>query len=220
MHHDDPHGALAPLEAGAALSEATAAMVLIHGRGAAPDDLAPLADVLLAGHDVPVAVRLPQAEGRVWYPQRFIVPPALNQPWLDSARQRVASVLNELVEAGIPEERIVLGGFSQGACLALDVAARRTGRLGAVLAFAGGLIGDVLDPSEYSADLSGMPAFLGSSDPDPHIPTGRVEESAAIFETLGAQVDVRLYPGLGHTIGRDQIEVARHLVSGVLEASS
>jgi len=124
------------------------------------------------------------------------------------------------VEAGIPEERIVLGGFSQGACLALDVAARRTGRLGAVLAFAGGLIGDVLDPSEYSADLSGMPAFLGSSDPDPHIPTGRVEESAAIFETLGAQVDVRLYPGLGHTIGRDQIEVARHLVSGVLEAAS
>lgn len=216
MNTSDPHGALEPLKRGVPIEEAEAALVLIHGRGAAPDDLATLGDLLLQGRSTKTAVILPQAEGRVWYPQRFVAPPSMNQPWLDSARSRIAGILQDLQAQGIPENRIILGGFSQGACLTLDVAARRPGRLGAVLAFAGGLIGDVLDAAEYVADFSAMPAFLGSSDPDPHIPTGRVEESAAIYEQLGAAVDLRLYPGLGHTIGRDQLAVAYDMVAKVL----
>ncbi len=211
--NDDPHAPLAPLESGAALADADAALVLIHGRGAAPDDLAPLANLLLEGRTAAVAVRLPRAAGSVWYPRRFVEPEAANQPWLDSARAKVGATLDALEAAGIDPTRTVLGGFSQGACLATDVAARRGRPLGAVLAFAGGLIGETLDPDAYDGDLAGTPVFLGSADPDPHIPTGRVEASAEILRGLGAEVEVRLYPGLGHTIGADQLEVGRARVA-------
>ncbi|MEX2501206.1 MAG: dienelactone hydrolase family protein, partial [Trueperaceae bacterium] len=109
-----------------------------------------------------------------------------------------------------------LGGFSQGACLALDAAARRGGRLGGVIAYAGGLIGPEIDRARYAPDLAGTPIFLGSSDPDPHIPTDRVEESAATLRELGAVVDLRLYPDLGHTVNEDQLDAGRALLARVL----
>lgn len=217
---DDPHAATETLTAGADPGEARAALVLLHGRGATAQSLAPLAEALLAGRDEPVAVRIPQAAGGAWYPQRFVVPRGANQPWLDSALARVDRLLDELEGAGLPPERIVLGGFSQGACLSLDAFARRGGRLGGVIAYAGGLIGDTLDPDRYADDLAGTPVFIGSADPDPHIPTGRVEESATLLRTLGAEVDARLYPGIGHTVNEEELEVGRALVAGVLDAGT
>lgn len=212
----DPHGALPPLAAGSDLADADAALVLIHGRGAPARTLAPLVDALLEGMGGRVAVRLPQAAGAVWYPQRFIVPRSANEPYLSSASRRVGLLLDEIEAAGVASERIVLGGFSQGACLALDVFARRGGRLGAVIGYAGGLIGDVLDPGQYADDLAGTPVFIGSGDPDPHIPTGRVEESADLLRAKGAEVDARLYPGIGHTVNADELDAGRTLLKRVL----
>lgn len=209
---NDPHGALAPLAHGAPLDTADAALVLIHGRGAPAETLMPLVDALLDGTPASVAVRLPRAAGSVWYPNRFVAPRSANEPYLGSALRRVDLLLDELESAGIPPERTVLGGFSQGACLALDVFARRGGGLGAVLALAGGLIGDTLEPELYADDLSGTPVFIGSGDPDPHIPTGRVTASADLLRAKGATVDARLYPGIGHTVNQDELDVARELI--------
>jgi predicted esterase len=216
----DPHATGETLRLGAAPSDARAALVLLHGRGARAQSLAPLAEALLEGRDEPVAVRLPQASGGAWYPQRFVAPRAANQPWLDSALARVDGLLDALESAGLPPERIVLGGFSQGACLALDAFALRGGRLGGVIAYAGGLIGATLEPERYAADLAGTPVFLGSGDPDPHIPTGRVEESAELLRARGAQVDARLYPGIGHTVNDEELEIGRTMIAEVLDAAA
>jgi len=216
----DPHAATETLAAGADPGEARAALVLLHGRGASAQSLAPLAEALLAGRDEPVAIRIPQAAGGAWYPQRFVEPRDANQPWLDSALARVDGLLDDLVAAGLSPERIVLGGFSQGACLSLDAFARRGGRLGGVIAYAGGLIGDTLAPERYAADLAGTPVFIGSGDPDPHIPTGRVEESGALLRTLGAEVDARLYPGIGHTVNEEELEIGRTMIAEVLDAGA
>lgn len=213
----DPHGALPPLALGAPLEEADAALVLIHGRGAPAETMVPLVDALLEGMPGTVAVRLPRAAGAVWYPNRFVAPRAANEPFLGSALQRVAMLLDELHSAGIPPERTILGGFSQGACLTLDLFARRGGRLGAVLGLAGGLIGDTLDPARYADDLAGTPVFIGSGDPDPHIPTGRVTESAELLRAKGAQVDARLYPGIGHSVNQDELDACRALIEGALD---
>lgn len=212
----DPHGALPPLALGAPLDEADAALVLIHGRGAPAETMAPLVDALLDGMPGNVAVRLPRAAGAVWYPNRFVAPRSANEPYLGSALQRVGLLLDELASAGIPPERTILGGFSQGACLTLDLFARRGGRLGAVLGLAGGLIGDTLDPDLYADDLAGTPVFIGSGDPDPHIPTGRVTESAELLRAKGARVDARLYPGIGHTVNQDELDASRALIEGAL----
>jgi len=208
-----PHDAVPALQLGTPAGEADAALVLIHGRGAPAQTMTPLVDALLEGVEAAVTVRLPSAAGHVWYPQRFTEPRAVNQPWLDSALAKIAGVLDKLEAAGIAPERTILGGFSQGACLALESFALRGGRLGGVLAYAGGLIGERLDPADYADSLAGTPVFLGCSDPDPHIPTGRVEESAAILRAKGADVDLRLYPALGHVLNEDELNAGRALVA-------
>jgi phospholipase/carboxylesterase len=216
----DPHGGQPTIERGASLEEARAALILFHGRGAPAASMAPLADALLEGGDAPVAVRLPQAAGGVWYPQRFVAPREANQPWLDSALARLTGLIDEAEAAGVPPERIVLGGFSQGACLALEAFARRGRRLAGVIAYAGGLIGATLDEADYPGGLDGTPVFLGSADPDPHIPTGRVEASAGLLRAKGATVDARLYPGLGHALNDDELEAGRELLKGALDGTS
>lgn len=218
----NPHEGTPTVERGASLADADAALIVLHGRGAPAASMAPLADALLHGLDgaSAVAVRIPQAAGGAWYPQRFVAPRAANQPWLDGALARVAALLGEAEAAGIAPERTVLAGFSQGACLALDAFALRGRRLGGVIAYAGGLIGDTLDPGHYAADLAGTPVFLGSADPDPHIPTGRVEESAELLRAKGASVDARLYPGLGHAVNDDELDAGRALLAEALRARS
>lgn len=218
----NPHEGTPTVERGPSLADAEAALILLHGRGAPAASMAPLADALLHGLDgaEAVAVRIPQAAGGAWYPQRFVAPRAANQPWLDGALARVAALLDEAEAAGIVPERTVLAGFSQGACLALEAFARRGRRLGGVIAYAGGLIGETLDPASYAADLAGTPVFVGSADPDPHIPTGRVEESAELLRTKGAAVDARLYPGLGHAVNDDELDAGRALLAEALRARS
>ena len=198
----DPHRGQPILSAGADLADARAAVIMLHGRGADAADILGLAQVLARPA---LAYLAPDAAGHAWYPYRFIVPAAQNEPYLSSALLVVARLLDRLAAAGIPAERTALLGFSQGACLGLEFAARNPRRYGAVLAFSGGLIGDRIDPATYPGSLAGTPVFLGCSDVDAHIPLPRVKESTEVMRRLGADVVERIYPGMAHTISADEI---------------
>lgn len=202
----DPHAGQPVLAAGEPLARARAAMVLVHGRGASADDILSLAEEI----DQPgFAYLAPQATGATWYPNRFTAPIPSNEPWLSSALGRLDTLLAQIAQAGIPAERVVLLGFSQGACLALEYAARNAQRYGGVIALSGGLIGPEGTPRDYPGSLAGTPVFLGCSDVDFHIPKERVQHSARVLRDLGAHVTERLYPGMGHTVNQDELEHAR-----------
>lgn len=213
---NDPHRDAQILAVGAEPGEAKMAMILIHGRGASARDILGLARAL--GRE-DVAYLAPQASGNVWYPQRFLVPRAQNEPELGSAHRLIAAMIADLEEQGIPAERIVLAGFSQGACLASDHAARFPRRYGGIIAFSGGLIGDRVDPADFSGSLDGTPAFIGCSDVDPHIPDARVRATAQILKGLGASVTLRIYPGMAHTVNDDEIEAAGAMLDGIVAAT-
>ena len=184
-------------------------MILLHGRGATAPSILLLAEEL---YHPAFAYLAPQAAGDTWYPYTFLAPIRNNEPWLSSALSAVGDAVAQVEAAGIPTERIVLGGFSQGACLAAEFVARNARRYGGLLVFSGGLIGPPGTPRDYSGSLDGTPIFLGCSDSDPHIPKERVEESAEVFERMGASVTKKLYPNMGHTIMPDEINVAREIV--------
>jgi predicted esterase len=194
---------------GAPLDAAKAACLMIHGRGATAESILALAEEFPHAELVYVA---PQAAGNTWYPQSFLRPIESNEPALSSALALVDAVVAELVEVGIPHEKIILLGFSQGACLATEYAARHARRYGGVIAFSGGLIGPEGTPRNYQGDFTGMPVFLGCSDIDSHIPLARVEETAAVFDRMGATVTKRIYPGMGHTVNRDEVDFVRELI--------
>lgn len=199
--------------AGKALHEAKGAMILVHGRGATAQDILTLAGQL---PNPDLAYLAPQAAGNTWYPHSFLVPLAQNEPHLSSALQRVGEIVAQVEAAGIPPEQIILGGFSQGACLSSEFVARNARRYGGILIFSGGLIGAPGTPRDYAGSLAGTPIFLGCSDVDFHIPKERVTESAEVFRQMGAQVTVKLYPNLGHTIVDDELEHARQIVNNLL----
>jgi predicted esterase len=205
----DPHRDQPILTAGAPLDRAPAAMLMIHGRGASAEDILALAAEL--GHPE-LAYVAPQAAGSTWYPHSFLAPLASNEPFLSSALAAVAAALARVAAAGIPPERTVLLGFSQGACLATEFAARHARRYGGVAGLSGGLIGPDGTPRDYPGSLAGTPVFLGCSDVDPHIPAARVRESAEVLRRLGGEIDARLYPGLGHTVNRDEIAAVREML--------
>lgn len=212
-----PHRGGAVLMAGAPLEKASGAIIALHGRGATAEDILALAaEVAPPG----VALLAPQAAGNTWYPYRFLEPFARNEPYLSSALQTVSGLIDQLMSRGIPAERIALLGFSQGACLALETAARNARRYGAVIGFSGGLIGPPGTTFDYDGSLAGAPVFIGSSDVDPHIPKERVEESAAALRRLGGDVDARLYAGMGHTVNRDELDRARALLAAALAPSA
>lgn len=198
------------LTAGKPLADAKAVMILIHGRGATARDILSLATHLA---DPDYAYLAPQAANQTWYPYRFLEPTARNEPWLSSALQRVGELVQQAEGAGIPAARIVLAGFSQGACLASEFAARNARRYGGLLVFSGGLIGPPGAPRAYAGSLDGTPVFVGCSDFDPHIPLERVQETADVLERLGAQVTLRIYPNMGHTIIEDELEEARGIIT-------
>jgi predicted esterase len=195
--------------AGAPLDEASGVIIALHGRGAGAEDILGLAEEAAPSG---AAILAPQAAGNTWYPYRFLEPMERNEPYLTSALRRVGELVAGVQSHGIPAERIALLGFSQGACLALESAARSARRYAGVLAFSGGLIGPPGTAFAYDGSLEGTPVFIGSSDVDPHIPRERVEESAAAMRRLGAEVDARLYPGMGHTVNRDEVEAAREML--------
>jgi phospholipase/carboxylesterase len=200
------------LSAGVPLARARAAMVLVHGRGATARSILTLVPEI----DQPgFAYLAPQAAGNTWYPYGFMSPIASNEPWLSSAWAAVAGVLATVASAGLPPERTVLLGFSQGACLASEFAARNARRYGGVVGLSGGLIGPDGTPRDYAGSLDGTPIFLGCSDADPHIPKERVIESAEVLRQLGAAVEARLYPGMGHTVNQDEIDAVRALMAAL-----
>lgn len=196
---------------GAAIGATQAVMILLHGRGGSAADMLDLAPMIGSAR---VTVVAPEAHGQTWYPRRFTDPVWLNEPYLGSALSVVDSLIGTAVAQGVPGEYIALVGFSQGACLALECAARRDGPLGAVIALSGGLIGERIERSIY-ATHRGMTAFLGCSQQDPHIPLARVRETEAVLKDLGADVETRIYPGAGHGINQDELDKARRLVMGL-----
>ena len=204
-----PHGGERVLVDGVPLETAVGALIAIHGRGAGAEDIIALGKEIASPN---VAILAPQAAGNTWYPYRFLEPTERNEPYLSSALQVVADLVARLGDHGIPPERVALLGFSQGACLALEAAARNPRRYAGVIGFSGGLIGPPGTSFDYAGSLESTPVFIGSSDVDPHIPKERVEESAVALGRLGAAVDVRLYPGMGHTVNREELEAARSLL--------
>ncbi len=205
---DDPHRGSEEVWFGPALEGAESAVVLIHGRGDSSRGILALAPNLKAPRTTFLA---PQAAGFSWYPNSFLTDVELNEPWLSSALGRIEAAITTVTMV-VPEERVVLMGFSQGACLALEFAARNTRRYGGVVALSGGLIGPDGTPRDYSGSLDGTPVFLGCSDVDAHIPVGRVHESATVMDGLGGDVDERIYPGMGHTVNGDEIAWASALL--------
>lgn len=204
-----PHQGQSVLEAGERLGKARAAMVLVHGRGASAADIMTLgAELTQPGF----AYLAPQAAGGAWYPHPFTAPMESNEPHLSSALEVLASLLASIEET-IPAERVVWLGFSQGACLALEFAARHAQRYGGLVGLSGGLIGPDGTPRDYPGDFAGTPTFLGCSDVDPHIPKERVVESGEVFERMGAAVTLRLYPGMGHTVSADELSSVREMIA-------
>ncbi len=194
---------------GAPVQDASIAMIMLHGRGASAGDIAALAEVLPSDG---CAFAAPQASGNTWYPHSFLMPRRRNEPYLSSALATIDGLVQEFERAGLAAERILLLGFSQGACLTAEYAARTPRRYAGVLALAGGLVGDRIDPAEYTGLLEGTPVFLGCSDQDPYIPQSRVEETAGVLQQLQAEVTMVLYPGLPHTVNDDEIEHVRAIM--------
>ncbi len=211
---DLPHQDQPILDAGPALSDARAVMILLHGRGASARGMLSLADEL----DVPdVAYLAPQAARRSWYPASFMAPVEENEPALSSALQVVDDLIDRVNEAGLTEEQVFLLGFSQGACLATEYAARHPQRYGGVVGLSGGLIGPEGTSFDFDGTLDGTPVFLGCSDQDPYIPLERVEETAEVFRELSAKVTMRVYEGMGHTTNDDEIEHVRTLLGRTVD---
>ena len=194
---------------GKQLSEATKAAILIHGRGATAEDILSLSSHLKIND---FAILAPQATNNTWYPFSFLAPPAQNEPWLSSALGILNDLVSDINAAGISSNNIYIIGFSQGACLSLEFAARNPRRWGGVAAFTGGLIGDKVSTTDYSGEFDQTPIFIGSSDPDPHVPVERVQQTTSILRHMNAEVVEKLYKNMGHTINQDEIDQVNRLL--------
>ncbi len=203
-----PHQGQPVRTSGEALASAHAAALLLHGRGARAEDILSLANEL---NQPGFAYLAPQAAENTWYPNRFLVPLADNEPWLSSALSFVGDVFAQIVKAGIPPERVILMGFSQGACLTLEFAARNARRYGGVVGLSGALIGPDDTPRDYKGSLEHTPVFLGCSDVDFHVPKERVQHTAGILRNLGGIVTERLYPNMDHSVNQDEIMFVRSM---------
>jgi phospholipase/carboxylesterase len=195
--------------AGKPAAQATAAMILLHGRGGSSDDILSLAGYLQVKD---MALFAPQAEQHSWYPNGFMSPVSRNQPALDSALSVIDELVKTIVTGGIAPEHLYFAGFSQGACLTLEYTTRHARRYGGIIAFTGGLIGEQLETGNYKGDFAKTPVLITTGDPDPHVPVSRVKESAAIIEKLGAQVTTQIYKGRPHTITTEEIALANKLI--------
>jgi predicted esterase len=208
----DPHAGQPTLSVGPSLAESGCAAILVHGRNGSPRNILDLVPRL----DRPALTYLaPAAANNTWYPLSFLAETEKNEPFLSSALRRLDALVAEVMQSGVPKNRIVLLGFSQGACLASEFAHRRPARYGGLIAFSGGLVGPPGTEWSDTGPFDGMPVFFGCSDVDAHVPRARVEESAVVFARQGADVAARIYPGMGHTVCDDEIEQARTLIDRV-----
>jgi phospholipase/carboxylesterase len=211
-----PHHGQPVRMTGEPLDGARAAMLMVHGRGASAGDILTLTDQLTQPG---FAYLAPQAAENTWYPNRFLVPLAENEPWLSSALAFVGEVFAEIIKAGIPPEHVMLLGFSQGACLALEYAARNAQRYGGIVGLSGALIGPDDMPRDYQGSLAGTPVFLGCSDVDFHVPKERVDQTAEVLGKLGGEVTERLYPNLDHSVNQDEIDFVRGMMQSIITGS-
>jgi predicted esterase len=202
--------------AGAKLESAVAAIVMIHGRNATAESILSLVSAIdTAGF----AYLAPQAAGNTWYPNSFLAPIPSNEPGISSGIAAINDVMRRIADAGIPPERTMLLGFSQGACLSLEYSARNARRYGGVAGLSGGLIGPDDTPRDYPGSFDGTPIFLGCSDVDDHIPATRVKDSARVLEKMGAVVTMRLYPGMGHLVNDDEVSTVKAMMAAVAAAT-
>lgn len=198
---------------GAKLGSARAAMVMVHGRNAIAESILSLVQAI----DTPgFAYLAPQAAGNTWYPNSFLAPIPSNEPGISSGLAAINDLLKRIVDADLPLEKTMLLGFSQGACLSLEYAARHARRYGGVVALSGGLIGPDDTPRNYPESFDGTPIFLGCSDVDFHIPAERVRESARVLEKMGADVTMKLYPGMDHIVNEDEVRTVREMMAAVV----
>lgn len=204
------------LVAGSPAGSAKAAVVLVHGRGALPESMLPLAEAF--GRD-DIRYLAPRATRNTWYPNSFLAPIETNEPWLSSALSLLAVLMEQLTAEGFSSERVGIVGFSQGACLTSEFIARNARRYGMAGVLTGGVIGPPGIPRNYSGSLDGTPVLLGSSDVDPHVPLERVHETRDVLTALGAEVDTRIYHGMGHTVNEDEVKVVRNLLHQMLAGS-
>jgi predicted esterase len=210
----DPHANTPTLHVGPSLQDAAGAVVLLHGRGASAEDILGLADAFDdAFDDARLAYLAPQAAGSTWYPQSFLAPRAENEPYLSSALARIATLVDSIEATGIPRNRIVIAGFSQGACLSSEFVATNPARYAGVMAFTGGLVGPLGSDVSHIGSLAGTPVLLLSGDPDPHVPWSRVVETGDVLTAMGARVTLQRYPGRPHTISGPEIVLARKLLA-------
>jgi len=196
------------ITAGAPVENAKSALIMIHGRGASAQSMIPLSSYL---HTKDMAIFAPQANQHSWYPTSFIQPVEENQPALDSALEIIGELVQDIIKAGIPAEKIYFLGFSQGACLTLEYITRNATKYGGIIAFTGGLIGQVLDMENYKGDFGQTTILITTGDPDAHVPLKRVKESAAVMEKMNGRMHVAVYPAKQHTITNEEIEVANSL---------
>ena len=209
------HRAESTILAGAPREQARAAVILVHGRGATPESILPLAEAF--GRD-DILYLAPRASGSTWYPNSFLAPIEANEPWLSSALSLLAALVDRLAADGFSSDRVGIVGFSQGACLTAEFIARNTRRYGMAGVLTGGLIGPPGTPRNHPGSLGGTPVFLGSSDIDPHVPLARVHETRDVLTGLGANVDARIYPGMGHTVNDDEVKAVGMLLDGLVQA--
>ena len=197
------------ISAGKKLVEADKVLIMIHGRGGTSEDILSLATHLSVKD---FALLAPQATGNTWYPYSFLSPPSQNEPWLSSALAVINEVVNDIIAQGKTRNQIYFLGFSQGACLMLESATRNAAKYGGLVAFTGGLIGDKIYTENYKGDFEGTPVFIGTSNPDPHVPVERVYATEKILKDMHAAVTVKVYANMGHTINQDEINEANRLV--------
>ena len=195
--------------AGKSLKDAEKALIMVHGRGANAPDILGLASHLNVSD---YALLAPEATNNTWYPYSFMVKPEENEPWLSSALDLLKETVDEITREGIAPENIYFMGFSQGACLTLEFVARNAQKYGGIAAFTGGLIGDTINEKNYSGDFNGTPIFIGTGNPDPHVPIERVKETVAILEKMNAKVSLQVHKGRPHTITQDEIDEANRVV--------
>lgn len=202
------------LTAGRELSSNGKVLIMLHGRGADAQDILSLSSHLNVKDFTLMA---PQATNNSWYPNSFLAPRSLNEPWLSSALSMLQSLVSDVVKK-VPEKNIYFLGFSQGACLTLEFIAKNPSLYGGAVAFTGGLIGDKIIAEDYKGDLAGTPVFIGTSNPDPHVPVERVHQTTAILKSMKADVVEKIYDNMGHTINQDEFDLANQLIFNLILA--